>query len=138
MNVKKVETLLKVFEKSKIQGLTVQDEEGTIQLKRKMSRPLAPTHTAPKIETNAVADLPLVPAHIELKSESVGIFYPKVSPDEIAHGARVPRGREVFSIKAMNIESLKKLDFDCRVVRYLVEEGKAVEYGQGIALVDEF
>ena len=82
---------------------------------------------------------PAVPAGAEsIKSPLMGIFYRAPSPSSppfVKEGDPVKAGQTLCMIEAMKVFNELKADFDGRVVKILVENGKPVKVGQDLFAV---
>lgn len=75
-----------------------------------------------------------------INSPMVGTFYKAPSPGASAFvsvGQSVRKGECVGIIEAMKIMNEIEAEFDCRIVRALVEDGQPVEYGMAIYEVEK-
>ena len=72
-------------------------------------------------------------------SPMVGIFYLSPSPEEpefVSRGQNVKTGEILCIIEAMKIMNQIESDISGKLVRTLVENGDAVEYGQPLFIID--
>jgi len=70
-----------------------------------------------------------------IKSPIVGTFYRSPSPDAPAFvdvGKKVVKGQKLCIIEAMKMMNALEAEFDCEVVKILVENGDMVEFDQPI------
>lgn len=75
-----------------------------------------------------------------INSPMVGTFYKAPSPGASAFvsvGQSVRKGECVGIIEAMKIMNEIEAEFDCRIVKSLVEDGQPVEYGMAIYEVEK-
>lgn len=75
-----------------------------------------------------------------INSPMVGTFYKAPSPGAspfVSVGQSVRKGECVGIIEAMKIMNEIEAEFDCRIVRSLVEDGQPVEYGMAIYEVEK-
>jgi len=80
----------------------------------------------------------LPPGGVTVKSGMMGIFYRAPSPSSppyIKEGDHVTAGQIIGMIEAMKVFNEIKAEFDCTVVKALLENGKPVKLGQDIFLV---
>jgi acetyl-CoA carboxylase biotin carboxyl carrier protein len=78
------------------------------------------------------------PGGVTVKSGMMGIFYRAPSPSSppyIKEGDHVSAGQIIGMIEAMKVFNEIKAEFDCTVVKALLENGKPVKLGQDIFLV---
>jgi acetyl-CoA carboxylase biotin carboxyl carrier protein len=69
----------------------------------------------------------------------VGIFYSSPSPDDPAFfekGQMVKTGEVICIIEAMKIMNQIEADADGKLIRVLVDNGEAVEYGQPLFVIE--
>lgn len=86
----------------------------------------APAHAAPQAQ-------PKAPEAVTIRSTMVGTFYRSDSPDRpplVVEGTVVAAGQPVAAIEAMKIMKDIVSPSNCRIVKALVANGHAVEYGQ--------
>jgi biotin carboxyl carrier protein len=140
MDLKKVTKLVEMLSDSQLKGLNYKDKVTNINIKKSVvisetkEEPVPVNGTPEPLSENELKD---DLNYKEIKSEVVGLFYPTVEKRQIEARARVVKGTDLFYVKAMNLENHKKLEYDCKIVKYLVEPGKAVEYGQPLVLIEE-
>lgn len=75
-----------------------------------------------------------------INSPMVGTFYKAPSPGASAFvsvGQSVRKGECVGIIEAMKIMNEIEAEFDCRIVKSLVEDGQPVEYGMALYEVEK-
>ena len=76
---------------------------------------------------------------VEIKSPMVGTFYAAPSPDSPAYVSpteRVTVGQVVCIVEAMKLMNEIESEVSGTVVNILVENGKPVEFGQALFLID--
>jgi acetyl-CoA carboxylase biotin carboxyl carrier protein len=67
-----------------------------------------------------------------IASPMVGTFYRAPAPDAppfVDAGAKVKKGQTLCILEAMKLMNELEVEFDCEIVKILVENGKMVEYG---------
>ncbi|GEM_PF-3129522 len=141
MDIKQVTQLSEMLKNSKLQTINFSDTKTKISINKAkvihQSSPVTSNQSPVEHQPQAKEVQPEINKNIkEITSEGVGIFYPSVEQREIDAHVRIVKGRELYFVKAMNLENHKRLDFDCKVVNFLVEPGKAVEYGQPLVSVE--
>lgn len=75
-----------------------------------------------------------------INSPMVGTFYKSPSPGASAFvsvGQAIRKGECVGIIEAMKIMNEIEAEFDCRIVKSLVEDGQPVEYGMALYEVEK-
>jgi acetyl-CoA carboxylase biotin carboxyl carrier protein len=76
---------------------------------------------------------------VEIKSPMVGTFYAAPSPDSppyVSPNERVTVGQVVCIVEAMKLMNEIESEVSGTVVKTLVENGKPVEFGQALFLID--
>lgn len=96
-------------------------------------------HVAASPVPSSAAPAPVAPAQapgIEyVKSPIVGTFYRSPSPDAPPYseiGSRINKGSKLCIIEAMKMMNALEAEFDCEIVKILVNNGDMVEYDQPI------
>lgn len=70
-----------------------------------------------------------------IKSPIVGTFYRSASPDAPPYadpGKKIGKGEKLCIIEAMKMMNALEADFDCEIVKILVNNGEMVEYDQPV------
>ncbi len=102
------------------------------------SVPVTASVVAETIET--VASAPAVSEnHHTITSPMVGTFYRKPAPDAPSFadaGQMVSVGQTLCIIEAMKLMNELESDVSGKVVKFLVEDGEPVEFGQALLLVE--
>jgi biotin carboxyl carrier protein len=101
-------------------------------------------HQAPKSANGSSAaatngNEPPVPKTLYIRSTMVGTFFRSESaerPPLVVEGTAVNAGQTVASIEAMKIRKDVLSQMSCRILRALVENAHAVEYGQPLFEVE--
>ncbi len=151
MNVKEIENLIKLMEKSTLSEIEITEGEETIRLSRHISNSptthIVPVHTAANfapVEATAPAPAPVVaevPKPTEghpVKSPMVGTVYLFPSPDAPAFvkvGDTVKIGDPVCIIEAMKMMNRIEADKAGKIVAVLAENGKPVEFDQPLFII---
>ena len=81
---------------------------------------------------------PAQPAGTPIKSPMMGIFYRAPSPSSppfVKEGDQVKAGQVLCMIEAMKVFNEVKAEFNCTVVKTLLDNGKPVKSGQDLFLV---
>lgn len=154
MDIRKVKKLIELLEESGISEIEIHEGEESVRISRGSS-------TAPLPQTLIQAPIAAAPAadsfkshmHVEeasaksdyserghvITSPMVGIFYASPSPDEppfCSIGQNVKTGDTLCIIEAMKIMNQIEADKSGRLVKILVENGEAVEYGQSLFVIE--
>ena len=158
MDIRKVKKLIELLEESGIAEIEIHEGEESVRISRGSSVAApqtlvnVPQAPAPAAESVAAAPASSHPAVSESSSGNdfsseghviispmVGIFYTSPSPEEpafVSKGQVVKAGDLICIIEAMKIMNQIEADIDGKIVRVLVENGEAVEYGQPLFIVD--
>jgi acetyl-CoA carboxylase biotin carboxyl carrier protein len=158
MDIKQVQELVKIINKTNIAEISI-EEEGlkiTIKQKEEPTPPvMAPMHTtylqAPAAPAAAPAPMPAAPAApakaaevpaenlLTIKSPMIGTFYRSPAPDKpvfVNVGDDISVGKVVCIIEAMKLFNEIESEVKGRIVKVLVEDASPVEYDQPLFLVD--
>ena len=156
MDIKQIQELVKLINKTSIGEITIEENGKKITIKQKndpvqniiaaapsmapapavpQSAPAAPvaTATAPK------AEAPKNDNYITIKSPMIGTFYRQSGPGKpifVNVGDEVGPGKVVCIIEAMKLFNEIESDIKGRIVKVLVEDASPVEYDQPLFLVD--
>ena len=152
MDTKKLEELIRLVEDSEIQELEISGPFTSVRIAKagapSLGRPAAVPEPVPTART---AEPEAPPADVEdteaadrdsglvpIVSPMVGTFYAASSPDAAPYtkqGDRVNRGQVVCIVEAMKLMNEIEAETSGTIVRVLVENAQAVEYGQELFLV---
>ncbi len=157
MDIKQVQELVKLINKTSIGEITIEENGTRITIKQKkdpsqkiytsgapMNMPAqAPTQAAPV----AIAATPSAPAAeapkadnlITIKSPMIGTFYRQAGPGKpifASVGDEVTVGKTVCIIEAMKLFNEIESDVKGRIVKVLVEDASPVEFDQPLFLVE--
>ncbi len=154
MDLKQIQDLVKMVNKSNISELTIEEKDIKITIKQKEDKyitaaPVQQLQSAPAIAT-AQAPLPVAPVAakaevpaasnlITIKSPMIGTFYRKSSPDKpnfVDEGDEVKAGKVVCIIEAMKLFNEIESEISGKIVKVLVEDSTPVEYDQPLFLVE--
>lgn len=148
MDIKKIKELIKVLEDAELEELEVTAGGETIRIVK------------PKAYALSTAQLPPIanPASVEaagtkkqekeekeedghsIKSPMVGTFYSRPSPEDeafVKEGMRVQQGDVLCIVEAMKTMNKIKSDRSGHIKSILVEDGRAVEFGQDLFIIEE-
>ncbi len=157
MDLKQIQDLVKMVNKSNISELSIEEKDIKITIKQKEDKYVtgvpvqqvqavqaapdvtqapaqATSPAAPKAAAPAVADNLLT-----IKSPMIGTFYRRPSPDKpnfVEEGDEVKNGKVVCIIEAMKLFNEIESEISGRVVKILVEDSTPVEYDQPLFLVE--
>ncbi len=157
MDIRKVKKLIELLEESGIAEIEIHEGEESVRISRGSTIAPAQTmvnlpqaQTAPVLQTNEPKKSNLAAdestpsdnyadqGHV-VTSPMVGIFYLSPSPEEpefVSRGQNVKAGEILCIIEAMKIMNQIESDASGKLVRTLVENGEAVEYGQPLFIID--
>ncbi|MBL1142034.1 MAG: acetyl-CoA carboxylase biotin carboxyl carrier protein [Proteobacteria bacterium] len=155
MDIRKVKKLIELLEESGIAEIEIHEGEESVRISR------GSTITAAQAAVNVPQAVPVaqaVPVGIQssatesvsgndysseghvITSPMVGIFYTSPSPEEpvfVSKGQAVKAGDVICIIEAMKIMNQIEADTDGKLLRVLVENGDAVEYGQPLFILEK-
>ncbi len=161
MDLKQIQDLVKMVNKSNISELSIEEKEFKITIKQKedklitgtaiqapqfvnmpsavqpMQAQTAPSHAAPSAEPQGKDAGNL----ITIKSPMIGTFYRRPSPDKpnfVEEGDEVKEGKVVCIIEAMQLFNEIESEVSGKVVKILVQDATPVEYDQPLFLVEPF
>ena len=156
MDLKQIQDLVKMVNKSNISELSIEEKDIKITIKQKEDKyvtgvPAQQVQTPPMpiaVSATATAAAPAAstsaaPAAsdnlLTIKSPMIGTFYRRPSPDKpnfVEEGDEVKNGKVVCIIEAMKLFNEIESEISGRVVKILVEDSTPVEYDQPLFLVE--
>lgn len=155
MDLKQIQDLVKMVNKSNISELSIEEKDIKITIKQKEDKYVtgvpvqqvqavqaAPVAAAPAPSAPA-APMAAAPAAADnlltIKSPMIGTFYRRPSPDKlnfVEEGDEVKNGKVVCIIEAMKLFNEIESEVSGRIVKILVEDSTPVEYDQPLFLVE--
>ena len=150
MDIKELQAIMDMFEKSGLSEMTLKKNNEEICLKKAVagsvpvvqmqSMPVQPVQiaSAAAIAQNAaagaVAAAPAAPAAGAdvIKAPLVGTFYRAPAPDAppfVERGDKVKKGQTLCILEAMKLMNEFQAEYDCEIVSILADNGKMVEFG---------
>lgn len=147
MNLKEIEKIIQLIEKSDVNQFKLEEEGFKIEILKEELPPAstpvpqvtAPAATVPsKAETPPAVHSGLVENELIIASPMVGTYYASGSPDSppfITVGDRVKKGDTVCIIEAMKLFNEIESEHEGIVVKVLVKNESAVEFGQPLILL---
>lgn len=155
MDLKYVKQLLELVEKSNVNEIEVEEKGQKIRITKSpaaqapgylapvqhqvmMPAPSAAAPAAPS-EPKPAAPAAETKKYHEIKSPIVGTFYKSPSPDAAPYvdiGSKVKPGSVLCIVEAMKLMNEIESDIAGTIVKVNVENGKPVEYGQVLFLVE--
>jgi acetyl-CoA carboxylase biotin carboxyl carrier protein len=149
MDLRKLKTLIDLVSESNISELEITEAEGKVRIVKAEPRSAVASVAsgpsglpAPALPAPPVAAPPATPpaetGHT-VKSPMVGTFYRSASPGAKALaevGQVVKEGDAICIIEAMKIMNEIETDRSGTIVKVLVENGQAVEFGQPLFVIE--
>jgi len=153
MDIKQIQELVKLINKTNIGEITIEEEGVKITVKQK-KEPVqhiiagggAPAYAAPAAAPVAAAPVAAKPAAepkadnlVTIKSPMIGTFYRQAGPGKpifASVGDEVTPGKVVCIIEAMKLFNEIESEVKGKIVKVLVEDASPVEYDQPLFLVD--
>ena len=153
MDIKQIQELVKLINKSNIGELTIEEEGTKITIKQKKepsqtivsSMPLtssAPVQQQAAIATPTTPTTPALPKEdnlIAVRSPMIGTFYRQSGPGKPIFanvGDEIEVGKVVCIIEAMKLFNEIESEVKGKIVKVLVEDASPVEFDQPLFLVD--
>ena len=156
MDIKQVQELVKIINKTNISEIRIEEEGLKITIKQKEDAPvhvvstqqMPQTYFAPTAATAPVlagappkaAEAPKVADNLlTIKSPMIGTFYRSPSPDKpvfVNIGDEILVGNPVCIIEAMKLFNEIESEVKGTIVKVLVDDASPVEYDQPLFLVD--
>lgn len=159
MDIKQIQDLIKLVNKSNIGELSIEQEDFKITIKQKeepapvytgsMATPPtyqppaapSPAPTAPPAEDKKAAAAPEANQEnlIEIKSPMIGTFYRQSGPGKpifASVGDQIEKGQVVCIIEAMKLFNEIESEISGKIVKVLVEDASPVEFDQPLFLVE--
>jgi len=150
MDLKQIQDLVKMVNKSNISELTIEEKDIKITIKQKEDKyvtaaPVQQFQALPAAAPASFAAAPAVAAGpvtsnlITIKSPMIGTFYRRISPDKpnlVDEGDEVKSGKVVCIIEAMKLFNEIESEISGKIVKVLVEDSTPVEFDQPLFLVE--
>jgi acetyl-CoA carboxylase biotin carboxyl carrier protein len=159
MDIKQIQELVKLINKTNIGEITIEEEGVKITVKQKKDPvqhiisgghalqaytapppPPPPAAPAPSAAPPpAAAETPKTDNYITIKSPMIGTFYRQSGPGKpifVNVGDEVVAGKVVCIIEAMKLFNEIESEVKGKIVKVLVEDASPVEYDQPLFLVD--
>lgn len=151
MDFKEVKELIRVFDKSELNKLKVKEGEFEIAMQKGfeggtvVTAAPAPVAVAPAVTAAPVAvassDAPSTDISGDtINSPMVGTYYASPSPGApafIKEGDTVKKGQTLCILEAMKIMNEVEAEFDCKIVKILVDDAAPVEYDMPIFAIEK-
>ncbi len=153
MDIKQIQELVKLINKTNIGEITIEEEGVKITVKQKkdpvqhiIAGNAVPAYAAPSPAAVAAAPVAAKPVAepkadnlITIKSPMIGTFYRQAGPGKpilASVGDEVTPGKVVCIIEAMKLFNEIESELKGKIVKVLVEDASPVEYDQPLFLVD--
>jgi acetyl-CoA carboxylase biotin carboxyl carrier protein len=158
MDIKQIQELVKLINKTNIGEITIEEERVKITVKQKkdpvqhiVANAGAPVYQAQPQQAPAAASATIPPATpaktaepkadnlVTIKSPMIGTFYRQSGPGKpifASVGDEVTVGKVVCIIEAMKLFNEIESEVKGKIVKVLVEDASPVEYDQPLFLVD--
>ncbi len=148
MDMKQIKSLMKEFDDSTLSSLKINKEGFSIELEKATiatavtAAPVAVAAPAPAAAAPVSTTAPAVEeiAGDKILSPMVGTFYASPSPDSpafVKEGDVIKKGQPLAILEAMKIMNELEAEFDCKILKILVEDGKPVEYDMPLFIVEK-
>jgi len=145
MDMKQIKSLMKEFDESTLssmkinkEGFSIELEKATIATAVAAAPVAAPVAAAPAVTAEAPVAEEI--AGDKILSPMVGTYYASPSPDSpvfVKEGDVVKKGQPLAILEAMKIMNELEAEFDCKILKILVEDGKPVEYDMPLFVVEK-
>lgn len=150
MNLKEIQQLIDIINKSDLDEATIEEGDFKITLKRSSSLPpaapvqpvqvQAPAPVATQAPAPQPAEKPSAAQEglVEIKSPIVGTFYSAPSPESapfVKLNDSIQQGTVLCIVEAMKLMNEIEAEVSGTIVEILVENGQPVEYDQPLFLV---
>ncbi len=153
MDIKQIQELVKLVNKSNIGELTIEQKDFKITIKQKkeavqmmtpVQHQVLPQQTLPPASTPPTAKTSETAAAknenlLTIKSPMIGTFYRQPGPDKplfVNVGDEVQVGQVVCIIEAMKLFNEIESEVAGKIVKILVEDASPVEFDQPLFLVE--
>ncbi|MEI7472547.1 MAG: acetyl-CoA carboxylase biotin carboxyl carrier protein [Chitinophagaceae bacterium] len=151
MDIKQIQELVKLINKTNIGEITIEEDGTKITVKQKKEpRQTVYANAAPAVAAPVAATVQAVVApksepapktdnFVTIKSPMIGTFYRQAGPGKpifVNVGDEVSTGKVVCIIEAMKLFNEIESEVKGKIVKVLVEDASPVEYDQPLFLVD--
>ncbi|MEN9522248.1 MAG: acetyl-CoA carboxylase biotin carboxyl carrier protein [Bacteroidota bacterium] len=158
MEIKEIQELIKMFDKSNLGELALEKKDYKITLKTKEKETIVTTVSAAPATMIAAAPIaapapvaasaPAAPASTpapaaasgtQIKAPMVGTFYRSAGPDKPAFvkpGDKVKKGQVICIIEAMKLFNEIESEMDGTIVKVLADDASPVEFDQPLFVIE--
>ena len=145
MDMKQIKLLMKEFDESTLSSMKINKEGFSIELEKATiaTAVAAPVAVAAAPVAAAAVAAPVVAEELigdKILSPMVGTYYASPSPDSpvfVKEGDVIKKGQPLAILEAMKIMNELEAEFDCKILKILVVDGKPVEYDMPLFLVEK-
>lgn len=146
MNIKQIQALAEIIEKTGLTALEITEDGTNIRLERNAQVMQMPVASSPATQIVNVQEVQneQAPAEkseekisdtnlTEIKSPMVGVYYAAPSPESepfVKVGDKVKKGDVICIIEAMKLMNELTAEYDGEIVEINAENGQLVEFGQ--------
>ncbi len=145
MDLKEIRALVRLMEGGDLEELEVAEGDRRIRIRRRSSDGLpvirtgAPAQSGAKVATAPGVAAPDTAGLLPIASPMVGTFYRAPAPGAepyVKEGDSIQKGTVVCIVEAMKLMNEIESEVAGRIVRVMAENGKPVEFGQPLFLVE--
>lgn len=154
MDFKEIKELIKLFDKSELSKLKVKEGEFEVSMGKGVEGVVTVAQSAPAAVAAPVASAPAAAVAAPtpaaeaaapvsgdtINAPMIGTFYTSPSPDSAPFakvGDTVKAGQTLCILEAMKIMNEVEAEFDCKIVKILVDDGEPVEYDMPLFVVEK-
>lgn len=148
--IEEIKDLMEFFEKVGIGRLKIKEGDFEIELKRysecqevipeKCPAPQAQTQPINFVVNDSMISSSQNSTAVSINAPMVGTFYVAPNPGAapfVKPGQTVRKGDVIGIIEAMKIMNEIEAEFDCKIIKSLVEDGQPVEFGTPLIEVEK-
>ncbi len=145
MDLKELKALVRLMEGSDLEELEVAEGDRRIRIRRRLGdgvpviRSGAPGQGGAKVVAMPAAAAPDTAGLVPIESPMVGTFYRAPAPGAepyVKEGDVIQKGAVVCIVEAMKLMNEIESEVAGRIARVVAENGKPVEFGQHLFLVE--
>jgi acetyl-CoA carboxylase biotin carboxyl carrier protein len=149
MNLEDIKELIKSVEDSSLTSFELKDKDFRLSLSKGATGVAVPAQVVAQPVQQAVAQevsQATTPApatassNLTINSPMVGTFYKAPSPDAspfVKEGDTVRKGQPLCILEAMKIMNEIDAEFDCKIIKILVDDSQAVEFDMPIFEIEK-
>lgn len=138
-----VEKLVKIMQNNELTEVVLEDSKASLVIKGNGYKPVVKEKVQPAVEL--VEEAPVIEVEdkknlVPIKSNMIGVFYAKPSPNDrpfVNVGDEIKEGQTICIIETIKLMNKITTDVAGKVVEICIEDGKPVEYGQVIMYVEQ-